>query len=93
MMDTTVCPECAGPAEVLDRTVLESTDGPVEHARILCVRRHRFFLPLSMLGSEPGPVGRSAPAMAPPVAAIPSDRDGRLLPGTVTTYVSERPRA
>ena len=33
-MDTTLCPECGGLAEVLWRQVAESTDGPVEHAKI-----------------------------------------------------------
>jgi hypothetical protein len=28
-------PECAAPAEVVDRFVLESTDGPIEHAIVL----------------------------------------------------------
>jgi hypothetical protein len=36
------CPECAAPAEVVDRFTLDSTDGPVEHAIVLCVLRHRF---------------------------------------------------
>ena len=33
-MDTTTCPECGAPAEVTDRSVLESTDGPIEHVRV-----------------------------------------------------------
>ena len=36
------CPQCAAPAEITDRFVLESTDGPVEHMTVLCTRRHRF---------------------------------------------------
>jgi hypothetical protein len=48
-MDTTTCPACGAPAEVEWRAVLESTDGPVEHARIMCVRRHWFLLPVSRL--------------------------------------------
>ena len=39
------CPQCQQPAEVLDRFVLESTDGPVEHLRVSCVDRHHFLLP------------------------------------------------
>jgi hypothetical protein len=50
-MDMTNCPECGHPAEVFDRHVLESTDGPVEHARVRCVQRHHFFLPVSRLRS------------------------------------------
>ena len=37
-MDTTLCPECGALAEVQWRAVMESTDGPVEHAKIGCVR-------------------------------------------------------
>lgn len=44
-MDFTACPECGSIARVLDRFVLESTDGPVEHVRTQCVRRHWFVLP------------------------------------------------
>lgn len=48
-MDLTVCPECDELAEVQWRAVMESTDGPVEHARVVCVRRHWFLLPVSRL--------------------------------------------
>jgi hypothetical protein len=50
-MDVTGCPEpgCSLPAEILDRRVLESTDGPIEHARILCLSGHRFLMPIEML--------------------------------------------
>ena len=56
MFETTSCPECAAPAEVLERHVLESTAGPVEHAKVVCARRHWFLLPvaaLANLGSTP----------------------------------------
>lgn len=46
MIELTVCPECNQPAEVLSRSVLYSTDGPMEHARVLCVHDHYFFMPL-----------------------------------------------
>jgi hypothetical protein len=45
--DTTVCPECGGLAEVQWRAVLESSDGPVEHEKIMCVGRHWFLLPVA----------------------------------------------
>lgn len=48
-MDFTVCPECGAPAEVQWRAVLESTDGPVEHAKVLCAARHWFLLPVAEL--------------------------------------------
>jgi hypothetical protein len=36
------CPDCTAPAEIVNWFVLESTDGPIEHAIVLCVLRHRF---------------------------------------------------
>jgi hypothetical protein len=48
-MDTTTCPECGELAEVEWRDVAESTDGPVEHAKITCVQRHWFLLPVGLL--------------------------------------------
>ena len=50
-MDMTTCPECGAPAEVRDRHVLASTDGPIEHARVRCVQQHHFFLPVEQLPS------------------------------------------
>ena len=38
-------PACQAPAEILDRYRLGSTDGPMEHVRTFCVRRHTFALP------------------------------------------------
>lgn len=55
-MDTTTCPECGAPAEVTDRCVLESTDGPIEHVRVGCVRRHWFLMSAGTLAR-----GRRAP--------------------------------
>ena len=49
MIDLTLCPECGAPAEIQDRSVLESTDGPFEHVRIVCVRRHWFLMPVEGL--------------------------------------------
>lgn len=46
-IDLTACPECGKTAEVLERDVLESSDGPVEHARIQCINgQHWFFMPV-----------------------------------------------
>jgi len=64
-MDTTLCPECGALAEVLWRAVMESTDGPVEHAKIGCVRRHWFLLPVARL-ERPVPVA--------PLRRVPSPR-------------------
>lgn len=58
-MDMTSCPECGAVAEVQWRDVLESTDGPVEHAKVLCLQRHWFLLPVASL-VRPTPPGRDA---------------------------------
>jgi hypothetical protein len=47
MLMLTSCPDCGEPAEVLDRFVLPSTDGPVEHLRTYCVLRHSFLAPVT----------------------------------------------
>jgi hypothetical protein len=52
-MMLTSCPGCGGAAEVLDRFALPSTDGPVEHVRTYCVRRHWFLGPLTDTGAVP----------------------------------------
>jgi hypothetical protein len=66
MIDTTTCPECGELSEVQDRHVIDSTDGPVEHAKVMCIRRHWFLLPVATLvtrrhSESPTPVVREAP--------------------------------
>jgi hypothetical protein len=39
-LDLVGCPECNASAEVVDRFVLTSTDGPVEHVKVHCINRH-----------------------------------------------------
>ncbi len=43
-MDATTCPDCGAPAEVTGRSTLESTCGPMEHVKIVCVRQHWFLM-------------------------------------------------
>lgn len=69
-MDTTTCPECGAPAEVTDRSALESTGGPVEHVKIVCVRRHWFLMSTASLAAH----HRLA---APRPAAAPTSPIGR----------------
>ena len=59
-MDTTNCPECGVLAEVEWRAVMESTEGPIEHAKIRCVQRHWFLLPVAALVARRQPVQRRA---------------------------------
>ena len=55
MRDTTRCPECGTTAAVQERFVLESTDGPIEHARTACPRGHHFLLSIDALTRPPLP--------------------------------------
>jgi hypothetical protein len=49
MMETTTCPECQAPAEIRGRAVWESTNGPVEHIRVECIRRHWCLMSVQSL--------------------------------------------
>jgi len=54
------CPSCGALAEIVERFVLDSTDGPIEHATVLCTDRHRFTVLVERLATphmqerEPG---------------------------------------
>jgi hypothetical protein len=62
MLDTTVCPECGQLAEIQWREVTDSTDGPVELAKVMCSQRHWFLLPVASLARPrvPAPVRSAA---------------------------------
>jgi hypothetical protein len=63
-LDLVGCPACAAPAEVVERYVLDSTDGPIEHATVLCSERHRFTVLVERLvtpRAEDREAGRWAP--------------------------------
>jgi hypothetical protein len=64
MLQLTRCPDpsCGTVAEITDRFVLGSTDGPAEHVRTHCVNRHWFVLPTSRVIAAEG-------TPWPPVAA------------------------
>jgi hypothetical protein len=44
-LELTHCPECGAPAEIVDRFVLASSDGPVEHVKTRCVTGPWFIVP------------------------------------------------
>ena len=44
-LELTTCPECGRPAEIVDRFVMSSTDGPVEHIKTRCVTGPWFTVP------------------------------------------------
>jgi hypothetical protein len=47
MLTLLPCPDldCDATAELLDRTVLQSTDGPFPLVKVQCVRGHNFLMP------------------------------------------------
>jgi hypothetical protein len=53
MIELSVCPECEASAEVLWRVTLDSTDGPIEYARVVCLQKHFFWLPVDSLPASP----------------------------------------
>ena len=63
-MDLTTCPRCGNAAEITSRDVLDSTDGPVEHAKVVCVAQHWFLLPVASL---PAPLARVARSQTPAI--------------------------
>jgi hypothetical protein len=65
-MDLTTCPECGNAAEITSRDVFESTDGPIEHVKVVCVALHWFVLPVASLATvaplaEPTPTRPERP--------------------------------
>ncbi len=70
LSEWTNCPQCGLLAEVVDRDVWPSTDGPVEHVHVRCVDRHRFVLPTATLAlhhfvSGPRPAQRYEQGCSP----------------------------
>jgi hypothetical protein len=59
----TSCPECHQPAEIQWRAVLHSTDGPVEHVKILCLQRHWFLLPVATVAGFAGELPSADPTL------------------------------
>lgn len=45
----TTCPACGRIADIRDRFVLSSTDGPIEHLKMTCLLGHHFVLPTADL--------------------------------------------
>jgi CBS domain-containing protein len=78
-MDLTLCPKCSEVSEIHWFAVMDGTDGPVDHAKIFCVNRHWFFLPVASLSEssarpkDVAPAGRQQTVrqvMTPPMITI-----------------------
>jgi len=74
-MDTTTGPDCGAPAEVIDRFVLESTDGPIEHVKVRCAALHWFLTSTESMARH-----RAAAAPAPARGPIPVPVRRRAAP-------------
>ena len=59
------CPTCGLPADITDRFTLGGAPVPVEHVKLICVRRHGHTLPVDMLPVNPlVPKHRGNPGIA-----------------------------
>jgi hypothetical protein len=78
-MEETACPQpgCTMPAEIVDRRLLESTDDPIEHVRLVCLAGHRFLMPAEMLRGQVDPSGQHV--------AVPRDTRGSPTPDRCPT--------
>jgi hypothetical protein len=54
------CPSCGLPAEITDRFTLGGVPEPVEHVKVVCVRRHWYTLPVDMVSLTEPPVERAS---------------------------------
>jgi hypothetical protein len=63
---------CGLPAEVEYRYTMNSTDGPLESAKISCPRRHHFNAPIEYLTLPEQPTATTAPASPPPAPTVQS---------------------
>jgi hypothetical protein len=43
------CPTCGLPAEITDRFTLDGVPEPLDHVKVVCVRRHWYTLPVDMV--------------------------------------------
>ena len=54
------CPTCGLPAEITDRFTLGGVPEPVEHVKVVCVRRHWYTLPVDMVSLAEPPADRAS---------------------------------
>jgi hypothetical protein len=65
-MDHDGATRCGLPAEVAYRYTIDSTDGPLESAKISCPRGHHFNGPIEYLTVPEQPVAAAVSASPPP---------------------------
>jgi hypothetical protein len=71
-MDNNGAARCELPAEVHYRYTMNSTDGPLESAKISCPRRHHFNAPIDYLTLPEQPTATTASASPPPAPTVQS---------------------
>jgi hypothetical protein len=71
-MDKDGATRCGLPAEVEYRYTMNSTDGPLESAKISCPRRHHFNAPIDYLTLPEQPTAATASASPPPAPTVQS---------------------
>jgi hypothetical protein len=59
------CPTCRLPAAITDRFVLDGAPAPVEHVKVVCVRRHWYTLPVDHLSAPAPTAGRAMSSEIP----------------------------
>jgi hypothetical protein len=62
------CPTCGLPAEITDSFTLGGAPAPVEHVKVVCVRRHWYTLAVDMFpvaGPESEPTSTSGVTRQP----------------------------
>jgi hypothetical protein len=69
-MDNNGAARCGLPAEVHYRYTMNSTDGPLESAKISCPRGHHFNGPIEYLTVPEQPTATAVPASLPPPAGL-----------------------
>ena len=79
------CPGCGVPAEITERFILASTDGPITHVAVCCVDGHHYRMEADRLPADRSqPPAPRPPAPRPPAPRPPQDgpRPESVMSGT-----------
>ena len=77
-MNITPCPGCGAPAEITERFILASTDGPVAHVALSCAGGHHYRMAADRLPAGPSRPPAPRPSVSrPPAPRPPAPRPPR----------------
>jgi len=65
------CPTCGLPAEITDRFILDGAPGPVQHVKVVCIRRHWCTLPVDMFAVSSPEQGTAGDSESDPAEVTP----------------------